>query len=138
MMCYGDGTHLKSQLITKEIQTKVLLYDALCIDADAIQLCGSNTDKTRLGLQCRTPLRSYPLSLIPTPWSLSPSNVHFTNFWWGLFLSLFLSLMSLLFQEKVKLTFSPRPKTGVWQQHQQKTPKFTTNSTTKKINKSQL
>ena len=31
--------------------------------------------KTRLGLQCRTPLRSYPLTLIPTHCPLPPSTV---------------------------------------------------------------
>ena len=37
----------------------------------------ATTIQTRLGLQCRTPLTSHPLSLIPTPWSLSlsPSTV---------------------------------------------------------------
>ena len=71
---------------------------------------------TRLGLQCQTPLRSYPLSLIPTPCSLFPSTVPFAKFRWGLlsFLS-FLSLLWLLSPAKVKSTPSPRPKTGVWQ-----------------------
>ena len=40
--------------------------------------CRSKIQNTRLGLQCQTPLRSYPLSLIPC--SLSPSTVPFTKF----------------------------------------------------------
>ena len=34
------------------------------------------------------PLPPYPLSLIPTPWSLSTSAVPFKKFRWGLFLLL--------------------------------------------------
>ena len=72
---------------------------------------------TRLGLQCQTPLRSYPLSLIPC--SLSPSTVPFTKFRWGLlsFLWLWLLWFWLLWLSpaKVKSTPNPRPKTGVWQ-----------------------
>ena len=60
------------------------------------------------------PLPPYPLSLIPTPWSLSTSAVPFKKFRWGLFLSLsLLSLSLLLSQVKVKSTPSPRPKTTV-------------------------
>ena len=96
-----------------------------------------NKKETRLGLQCQTPLRYYPLSLIPFPFSvfpfslsliphlisiiptpccLSPSTVLFMKFRWGLLL--FLSLLFLwlwLSQAKVKSTPSPRPRTGVWQ-----------------------
>ena len=56
--------------------------------------------RTRLGLQCQTPLRSYPLTLDCWPLLLS--------------LSLLLWLF-LLSQVKVKSTPSPRLKTGVWQ-----------------------
>ena len=75
--------------------------------------------QTRLGLQCRNPLRSYHLtlipcrlSLIPTHCPLSPRTVPFKKFRWGL---LFLLLLLLLSQAKVKSAPSPRPKTGVWQ-----------------------
>ena len=75
---------------------------------------------TRLGLQCQTPLRSYPLtldtwpfslmpyplSLIPNPCSLTPSTVL------GLLLLLsLLWLLWLLSKVKVKSTLSLRPKT---------------------------
>ena len=75
--------------------------------------------ETRLGLQCQTPLRSYPLSLIPyplslIPCSLSPSTVPFTKFRWGLLSFLWLWLLWLS-PAKVKSTPNPRPKTGVWQ-----------------------
>ena len=33
---------------------------------------GAFLNNTRLGLQCQTPLQSYPLSLIPFPFSLFP------------------------------------------------------------------
>ena len=75
----------------------------------------TTSKETRLGLLYQTPLWSYPISLIPTTWSLSPSTVLFTKFRWGLFLSLFLlslSLLLLLSQAKVESTPSPRPKTG--------------------------
>ena len=63
----------------------------------------------RLGLQCRTPLRSYLLSLHLSPYPL-------VLFRWGLFLLLLLLLLlSFLSQAKVKSTSSPRPKTGVRQ-----------------------
>ena len=73
--------------------------------------------QTRLGLQCQTPLRSYPLtldtwplplmpyplsiisyslSLIPNPCSLTHSTVPLKKFRWGLLLSLSLLLLSLL------------------------------------------
>ena len=70
---------------------------------------------TRLGLQRRTPFRFYPLSLSPTPCSLSPSAVPCQKFRWG-FLSLSLLLL-LLSQAKVKSPPSHRPKTGVRQYH---------------------
>ena len=70
--------------------------------------------ETRLGLQCQTPFRSYPLSLIHTPCSLFPSTVLFTKFRCGILLWLLWFLLSLS-QAKVKSTPSPRPKTGVWQ-----------------------
>ena len=77
--------------------------------------CRSKIQNTRVGLQCQTPLRSYPLSLvhypfipyilslipytlspISTPCSISPSTVPFTKFRWGLLLSLLSLLLSLL------------------------------------------
>ena len=76
--------------------------------------------KTRLGLQCQTPLSSYPLTLdtwplsfmpyllplIPIFCSISPSTVPFKKFRWGLLLSL-----SLLSKVKERSTPSPRSKT---------------------------
>ena len=78
--------------------------------------CSAKTKTaTRLGLQCQTQLRSYPLTLIPNPCSLSPNRVPYKKFRWGLlwlslwlFLSLFLLLLSKV---KVKSTPSLRPKT---------------------------
>ena len=65
-----------------------------------------------------------PLSLIPTPSSLSPSTVPFKKFRWGFFLLLLLSLLLLMMllllsQAKVKSTPFPRPKTGVGQKQNQ-------------------
>ena len=64
-------------------------------------------NKTRLGLQCQTPLRSYPLSLYPYPLSLplSPSTVPFKKFRWGFFFffSLFLLLLLLFWLTKSKV-----------------------------------
>ena len=77
---------------------------------------------TRLGLQCQTPVRSYPLnldtyplclfpyllSLIPNPCSLARSTVPLRKFRWGLLLlSLSLSLLLSLLLSKVKVKSTP-------------------------------
>ena len=59
-------------------------------------------EETRLGLQCRTPLRSYPLSFDPYP--LSPNTVPFKKFRWGFFFfSFFFSFSVSLSKSKVKI-----------------------------------
>ena len=49
--------------------------------------CRSKIQNTRLGLQCQTPRRSYPLSLIPFPLSLIPYPLYLVPYPLVLFLS---------------------------------------------------
>jgi len=102
--------------ITKKIKIKIL--SGKIVNLSAWELAKSIV--TRLGLQCQTPLRSYPLtldtwplslslipyllSLIPNPCSLTLSTVPLKKFRWGL---LWLWLLS---EVKVKSTPSLRPK----------------------------
>ena len=84
------------------------LSSTICITLDSVIIKMSQTYNLEQDLVFSVKLHlgliHYPLSLIPTPWSLSPSTVPFQKFRWGLFfLSLFLLfLLSLLLLSSTK------------------------------------
>ena len=58
---------------TEKKKNNIMLFIlATNIVASRPPKCRSKIQNTRLGLQCQTPRRSYPLSLIPFPLSLIP------------------------------------------------------------------
>ena len=67
MLCEKFGWYVFSSYM---IDIRVLFDVGRFLEAGAPLLFVREKEQTRLGLQCQTPLRSYPLSLNPYPLSL--------------------------------------------------------------------